>query len=271
MPATPQVVPVAALDAAPEVDGELAEWGTDGWVRVEVFPAVEDDDQNRLGRITVELRVGVHGERIYLAARWPDARADTKYKPWEWSGERYRRGKWEDDMFAARFDLDGDYNSCMLADTEYRVDTWIWSAGRSNPSGFADDGLQLITTRFLDGAAEYAGPNGKTVYIKKSRDEGTAGYETTRPDRKVFQGDRLPGIEWPGPPSGSAADVAARATWADGHWRLEMARALVTGHADDAELPRGQVRVGAIAVFDRNSSEHKSVSGDLHFDLGALR
>jgi hypothetical protein len=50
-----------------------------------------------------------------------------------------------------------------------------------------------------------------------------------------------------------------------------MGRVLVTGHDDDAELPLGGVRVGAIAVFDRNAGEDKSVSGDLHFDFGALR
>jgi hypothetical protein len=31
------------------------------------------------------------------------------------------------------------------------------------------------------------------------------------------------------------------------------------------------VRVGAIAVFDRNNAEHKNVSGDLHYDFGDLR
>ena len=81
----------------------------------------------------------------------------------------------------------------------------------------------------------------------------------------------MPGIVWEDAPQGSVADVAAKATWAEGHWRLEMSRALVTGHADDAELPLGGVRVGAIAVFDRNGAEDKSVSGDLHFDFGALR
>lgn len=271
MSAPPQPIAVAALAAAPVIDGDLADWGGEGWVRVGVQPAVEDDAKNRLGSIEVELRAGVFDGRFYLAARWPDARADTVYKPWEWSGNRYRRGKRQDDMFAVRFDLEGDYNSCMIADADYRVDVWHWSAGRSDPTGYADDNWHLITTRFLDNAAEYTGPGGKTVYIRKSRDQGTAGYATAKPDRKNFQGDKLPGIEWPGPPDGSAADVAAKGAWVDGHWQVEMSRALVTGHDDDAELPLGAIRVGAIAVFDRNDAEHKSVSGDLHFDFRALR
>jgi hypothetical protein len=102
MPETPLRVPVAALAEAPAVDGDLAEWGDAGWVTVATRPAVEDDEKNRLGAVDVRLRVGVHGDRFYLAARWPDRRADTRYKPWEWRGDRYRRGKRLDDMFAAR-------------------------------------------------------------------------------------------------------------------------------------------------------------------------
>ena len=271
MPAEPQRIPVAELARAPTIDGDLAEWRTEGWQAVTVRPAVQDDADNRLGTIDVQLQAGVHDGRFYLAVRWPDAREDTLYKPWEWRGSRYSRGKRLDDMFAARFDLAGDYHSCMIADTEYKVDVWLWSAGRSNPTGVADDMWQLITTKYTENAAEYTGPGGKTVYIRKLRDDGTPGYETHKPDRKTFQGDKLPGIVWEGTPGGSAADVAARATWADGHWQLEMSRALVTGHADDAELPLGGVRVGAIAVFDRNGGEDKSVSGDLHYDFGALR
>jgi hypothetical protein len=269
--AEPQRIPVAVLAAAPTVDGDPAEWAADGWQRITVRPAVQDDNDNRLGTIDVELQVGVHEGRFYLAARWPDAREDARYKPWEWRGNRYRRGKRLDDMFAARFDLGGDYHSCMIAGVEYKVDVWLWSAGRSNPSGVADDMWQLITTKYTENAAEYSGPDGKTVYIRKRRDDGTPGYEVNKPDRKTFQGDKLPGIHWDVKAEGSVADVSAKANWSDGTWRLEMSRVLDTGHDDDAVLPAGEVRVGAIAVFDRNAGEDKSVSGDLHFDFGALR
>jgi hypothetical protein len=271
MPAAAQRVPVVALETPPAVDGDLGEWTDDGWIRVTIQPAVKDDADNRIGTIEVQLRAGVHGDRFYFAARWPDRRADTVYKPWEWRGDRYRRGKRLDDMFAARFDLAGDYHNCMIADVDYRVDVWLWSAARSNVAGYADDTWQMVTTKFTENAAEYTGPQGKTVYIRKKRDTGTPVYANTKPDRRTFQGDKLPGIKWDATPDGSAADVRAKGVWADGHWQLEMSRALVTGHDDDAELPLGAMRVGAVAVFDRNSGEHKSVSGDLHYDFSALR
>jgi len=263
----PLTVPVPRMAAAPTVDGDLADWPAGGWVTVPVRPAVENDDRNRAGNLDVELRAGHHDGRVYLAARWPDPRPDTVFKSWRWSGSRYRRGKEYDDMFAVRFDLGGDYDSCMLSDREYRVDVWLWSAGRSDPAGYADDTWQLMTTRYLEQAAEYEAPSGATVYIRKSRDEGSPIYVNTRPDRKTYAGDKLPGIEQTGNPSGSVADVRAKGRWADGHWQLEMSRALDTGHADDAALVPGKVHRGAIAVFERGYSEHKSASGELHFEL----
>lgn len=267
----PQTLPVVALDVAPAVDGQLGEWPASAWIEVPIKPAVDHDDRNRTGEITVRLAAGVAGDRLYIAARWPDEGEDASYKDWVWNGSRYRRGKNVDDMFAVRFDMDGDYDSCMLSDQEYRVDVWLWSAARTNPAGYANDMWQLITTRLTENAAEYEGPSGKTVFILKRKDEGNPIYANTRPDRKEFKGDRLPGIALTDAPDGSVADVRAKGVWADGFWQLEYSRALDTGHEDDVSLADVATKMGAIAVFNRAASEHKSVSGSLLFDFSALR
>jgi hypothetical protein len=130
-----QTIPVGVLAAAPTVDGELGEWAKGDWSTVPVKPAVDDDKDNRTGELEVQLKSAVVGDKIYFAARWPDADASLDYRPWRWMGKKYRRGKQRDDMFAMRFHLDGDYNRCMIAETTYRVDVWLWSAGRSNETG----------------------------------------------------------------------------------------------------------------------------------------
>jgi len=269
----PITIAVGALSAQPTVDGQLDDWSEATWYDVPIKPAVDGDTKNRTGEITVRLASTVVGDRIYIAMRWPDQKADTSYKDWVWSGSKYRRGKNVDDMVALRFDMAGDYDSCMLSEQEYEVDVWRWSAGRSNPAGYATDMWQLITTRFLDQAAEYEGPSGKMVYIRKGKDEGTAIYANTRPNRKVKTADSLPGIQQNSAPDGSVADVRAKGVWADGFWNLEFSRALDTGNSDDAALNQGSAvtKIGAIAVFNRAASEHKSVSGDLLFDFSALR
>jgi hypothetical protein len=49
-----------------------------------------------------------------------------------------------------------------------------------------------------------------------------------------------------------------------------MSRALLTGNADDAGFKPGQKLLGQIAVFNRSSDEHKSISEPLLFDFGAI-
>ena len=271
LPGNLQTIQVEVLAASPAVDGSLDEWSVEGWQVIRIQPAVENDEKNRLGNAEVQFRAGVHEGRLYIAARWPDVHADRVFKTWNWTGSKYCRGKQQDDMFALRFDLDGDYDTCMLSDRSYRVDTWLWSAGRSDPAGFAEDTWQTITTKYTENAAEYTSPTGDTIYIRKGRDAGSPIYRNTRPERKKFAGDKLPGIEQNESPSGSVADVRGKGEWLDGYWHLEMSRKLETGYEDDTMFQSGDEKMGAIAVFDRNHAEHKSVSGSLLFDFSALR
>ncbi|WP_207064012.1 ethylbenzene dehydrogenase-related protein [Motiliproteus sp. SC1-56] len=264
-------VAVSALAAAPAIDGDLSDWG-DNWQKVHIKPALADDDKNRTGELEVELQVGVAGDEVFFAARWPDAQADLKYRPWEWNKRRkkYSRGKDRDDMFAVRFDMAGDFNTCMIEDADYEVDVWLWSAGRSNERDYATDMWHKITLDRLENAAEYETPSGNTVYIQKEADAGLPGFENTRVKRTDFQGDEVPGIEFTPGPRGSIGDVAAKGVWKDGYWHLELKRKLETGHDDDVVLKRGGTKKGQIAFFNENYAEHKSVSDALVFDFSGL-
>ncbi|MBI2308784.1 MAG: hypothetical protein HYU78_15965 [Rhodocyclales bacterium] len=279
-PDPPQLVPVAVLAKAPAVDGNLADWGKDGWVRVAVHPAVlpsararfglDGEDRNHTGSINVELKAGVADGRFFLAARWPDDAADTAYRGWEWSGGRYVEGKARDDMFAVRWHLDGTFDRSMLSANSYRVDVWLWSAGRSNAQGLAEDMLHEVATREIENAAEYAVQGVGTVYIKKHRDAGDPLYKTVRPPKT--QGTaRIESFELNPKAAGSTTDVQAKGVWKGGFWNLELARKLDTGHADDRPFAPGAKITGQIAVFNRASDEHKSVSEPLRFDFGAVR
>lgn len=277
---TPQTIAVGSLPAAPKVDGELAEWGASGWTKVAVKPALERDERarfgldpagerNTTGSLEVELKAGVAAGRLYVAVRYPDDAADTLYKEWAWRGNKYQRENQLDDLFALRFHMSGEYDRSMLATKEYKVDVWLWSAARSNPSGIAEDMTHFVTTKMQESAAEYQIKDGPVVYIVKRRDEGKASYEVTpRPRDKTEE--RLPSFELK-PAEGSVADVAAKGVWKGGHWQLEFGRALDTGHPDDVAFKPGSRVTGQLAVFNRNASEHKSVSEPLIFDFSALK
>jgi hypothetical protein len=275
----PQPVPVLALSAAPKVDGDVSDWGADGWVSVLVKPALEKkdrprygleelDDRNLTGTLTVQIKAGVAGGRFYLAARWPDATEDKEYQGWEWRGTKYALARRFDDQFAVRLHLAGDYDRTMLSPREYKVDVWLWSAARTNPGGVAEDGYHAFTTRMTEDAAEYALPGGKTVYIRKQRDAGTPPYRSL-PAPRQNMGERVPSFELQ-KASGSVADVAAKGQWKAGTWSLEFSRLLNTGNADDVAFRPGQKIVGQIAVFNRAEAEHKSVSEPLLFDFSAI-
>ena len=272
----PQVVPVPTLSAAPKVDGDLSEWGSEGWITVQVKPALdkkdrpkygleEVDDYNVTGSLPVQLKAGVFGGRFYLAVKYRDPTEDKEHQGWEWRDTKYVLARRFDDQFALRFHLAGDYDRTMLSDQTYKADVWLWSAARTNPTGIAEDLHHAFTTRMTEDAAEYSLPSGKTVYMKKQRDAGVAPYRNL-PAPKENKGERLPSFEAT-KASGSAADVAAKGSWKVGTWSLEFSRAMNTGNSDDVVFKAGLKLLGQIAVFNRGQAEHKSVSEPLLFDF----
>lgn len=276
----PQLIPVAALAAAPVIDGSVAEWGSVAWIKIPITPAVAPTDREKLGlagedanftgTTLVQLKAGISGGRLYLAARWPDDAANTEYKGWDLRDARYVESKKRDDMFAVRFHLDGDYDRSMLADKSYRVDVWLWSAARTNPLGLAEDQMHSISNREIEDAAEYATRDKGTIYIKKQRDTGSALYQPIRAPKE--KGDEhLPGIKLNPGANGSIADVQAKGTWKAGFWNLELSRQLDTGNTDDVKFKPGQKILGQIAVFNHAANENKSVSEPLLLDFSKIK
>ncbi len=276
----PLLIPVTPLGAAPKIDGDLSEWGSAGWIKVPISPALEkaerakygldpNDDKNQTGSLSFQMKAAVVGDQFFLALKYPDSSEDSSAKQWEWRGDKYVEGKQREDMLALRFHMRGDFDRSMLSSKDYTVDVWLWSAARTNPSGLAEDMTHYVTTKMLDSAAEYESPDKKTIYIKKLRDAGNAPYKLlARP--KENKGEKLPSFQLT-PSSGSAADVAAKGRWKTGYWQVEFGRALNTGHADDAVFKPGEKIIGQIAVFNQGYAEHKSVSEPLLFDFSAIK
>lgn len=262
----PLLIDVMPLGFTPGIDGNLLEWQAVVPYSIAVSPAIDDDNKNKTGKLKVDLWVGINSGNIYVAARWPDDDANTDYRPWEWRGKKYRRSKKRDDMFALRFALSGEYNRSMIADADYEVDVWVWSAGRSNLMGKAIDYKHRISTTMIDNAAEYETDSGITVYIDRDTDQGKRGFKTIKRPRTKTK-TRLPSIEVTYDISGSAADVAARGVWKDGFWNLEFQRKLDSGYDDDVRFYSGLSIRGQIAVFNKAGAQHKSVSDTLLFNF----
>lgn len=277
---SPQVIPVRALNNPPQIDGDLKDWGQDGWIGVPIKRAVEPEartklglsaeDRNQTDRITVQVKAGFSRDRFYLAVRWPDATADIEHGGWELRGDRYFDQRRREDMFAVRFHMSGDFDRSMLSNKTYSVDTWLWSAARTNPAGLAEDMTQTMSTKVIEQAAEYEVQGIGTVYIKKIRDAGNPIYRLIRPPQTTGM-PQAPSFELTGKASGSMADVAAKGVWQAQYWHLEFSRKLDTGNADDVVFKPGHKLLGQIAVFNRGYDEHKSISEPLYFDFTAMQ
>lgn len=216
----PQQLSVVPLEFDPQIDGELKEWQTLQPYLVKITPAIENDKQNHTGTIEIKLWAGIRNEMIVVAVQWPDEAADISYRPWQWRGQKYRRSKRRDDMFALRFALAGDFDRSMLAEANYEVDVWVWSAGRSNKAGNASDYKHTISLKMIEDVAEYETESGKTVYIDRDRDDGYIGFKTLKPGKTKTATSRE-SIDFSREATGSVADVTARGVWKDGfgRWR----------------------------------------------------
>lgn len=251
----------SVMSVKPEIDGDLSDWQAQEFETIPISSAIKDDEDNRIGESSVELASRIVGDRIYFAARWADSSESLVYRPWVWRGTRYRRAKIQDDKFALRFEISGEYNRSMIVNADYVVDVWVWSSARSNLIGIAEDQIHTISTSPIENAPEYESENGTIIYIDRIDDSGTPGFTATKPaNRKVKTESQLASIEVAGLPEGSIADVSARGVWKDGFWTTELSRELDTGNSDDRAFRSGDRVHFQLAIFNESQEEHKSIS-----------
>ena len=278
-----RTIMVEPLEAPIIIDGESNDWpAPDGhkdhshshkaFTPQDTIPSyTSNPDEMRYNKGWVpkpQFRVGVHNNTLYMLASWQDESADSLYRPWHNMGKRWSKGRIKDDMFAVRFELNGTLAACMLSGETYDVDVWRWTAGRSNPSGYADDMIHKFTTTFRDKASEYH-HDGQTIYISTEIDEGTRGWSyTKRPNSLKAQ--VAPGIAYE-TPQGSLADVSAKGVWKDGYWTLELSRALKTADKDDVVFQPGSKTSIQFALFNAGYRLRKQITNTLILDFQDIR
>lgn len=68
-------------------------------------------------------------------------------------------------------------------------------------------------------------------------------------------------------PTGSIADVKAKAIWGNGMWTLELSRKLNTGNSDDVVFQSGRALKGGIAVFNHSGNDDHNHSETINFQF----
>lgn len=256
------VVSAKTLAAAPTLDGKADDWAAVTGATIKVAPGIDKDDKNFTGNIDIEIKAGVSGDTIYMLVQWPDETQDTEHKPLVWNKTKDAYDTAEDkleDRLALTFDMGGDFNSCMLAGTAFKADTWHWKSFRSGTVGLVHDQMHIISFEQMPKAKEHPGMNGKKLWLARPADAGDELYTTQRPLENI--GEKVPKYLVNANAKGSVADVKAKAAWANNKWTLEMSRKLDTGNADDVKFEKGKTYKSGVAAFNHAGDDHHSVAG----------
>jgi len=257
---TGPIVTSASLKSAPKLDGNADDWQNVPVVQVQITPANDGDAKNYTGAITLDVRSGTFGNNIYFFIERPDGTKDVTHKTLRWSEEKdgYVEGKDREDRLALKFDMGGDFYSCMLSSTEYKADMWHWKAYRSQTAGIVHDKSHTYSFKRFPKAKKHSAKNGKEIWIARPSDKGDKLYKSQRPIDNI--GESVPKYIVNPNVKGSVADIKSAAKWANGIWYVEMTRKLNTGHADDVSFRKGQTYKAAIAVFNHTGDDHHSTS-----------
>lgn len=254
---------VAKVARLPTVDGKAAD---EAWAKAPelVVPMGPPNEANPGKKLSLK---AVHdGTSLCVLLAWSDEIADTAHKDYSWSvlSEKYHVAEDApiEDCASIGFALEGTFNPDMLAPVEAKWDVWEWCAFRSS-GGYALDKWHLYSKTKPAGlkARQLPARDESDIYIARVDDEGTPPYKKLLPPGA--KGPEVAPQFAPQAPTGSAADVEARAVHADGKWTLELKRKLKTGTKDDVQFDVARTVPFAVAVFDAVEHADHDVSGRL--------
>jgi len=219
---------VTKVNEAPDINGD----GNDKvWESAET--SIIKDTRSE---VDVTLKAVYSKDMIFFLVRYPDPIEDRLHKPWVWDMEieAYQLGPQREDTFAFKWNMGSkELDISNFSDEDYTADVWYWKANRTDPAGYSDDKLHVLSSEAGKKATTMISKTGKTRYLMRLGDSGTPAQK--KRILTSYQGDVLPQYESI-KPDGSRADVRAIGKWENGYWTIEFARKLNTGHSDDLQF-----------------------------------
>ena len=221
----------AKVAQAPAVDGSGAD---PVWKSAKTY-TIRDQ---RLD-VDVTLKSVYTADSIYFLVSFPDAAEDRLHKPWVWSKdlEVYQIGPQREDTFAFKWDMTGKkVDLSNFSDDDYRADVWYWKANRTDPAGYSDDKMHILSSEAAKKSKALASSSGRQRYLLRLGDQGTpAQKKQLLTDYKGDIQDQYISQQ----PDGSRADILAQGVWKGGTWTVEFGRKLDTGSDDDIQFDAG--------------------------------
>ncbi|MBU0681330.1 MAG: hypothetical protein KKD73_07905 [Proteobacteria bacterium] len=184
----------------------------------------------------IKVRGVYDAEKIYFLVSFSDPDESRLHKSWVWDQGRsqYVMGNMREDVFVFKWSMEKEpVDLSIHADDASRSDVWFWKANRTDPVGYADDKMHILSQIDSRDSTQVVSKTGRLMYLLRLEDAG----------RKAYEIDLL--VDYVGDvrnryknemPSLSRADVRAKGLWQKGSWTIEFSRALVTGHGDDLQF-----------------------------------
>jgi hypothetical protein len=238
-----QTIPVVKVATPPVIDGAIHDAA---WQQVKPI-AIRDTVAN----VDILLRAVYSGDTVYFAVVYADQAQNSFHKPWIWDDnlKTYVEGAHREDTFVFKWNLENkEVDLSTFADNSYRSDVWYWKANRSNPAGYADDKIDILSDTPAKKSTEVISFTGKKRYLLRLGDQGSeAMKELPKPSALIKTlVDRYPAQK----PSGSRADVRAKGVWNSGFWIIEFARKLQTDQEDDIQFStKGGPYLFGVSIF----------------------
>jgi len=250
----------------------------------------------------VNTRAVYTDDSIYFYLQWKDPTRSITKQSWQFDGNRWFHMSGNEDRIALLFEITridkfasrGCAATCHspadLSKEQWRLatsrasekgDLWHWTAARSDPYKYADDGWLTVAgnpsgSYRKTGRRNDAGSGGdinnqtedglRPLYIQDpGRKPSATGFLLQEDavkiqDYSMFKpGDVIP-FRLPVKPDGSRFDVKAESRYHNGHWNVLLHRKLNTGHEDDVIFNPKKRYSFAMAVFDDSGDDHSKAT-----------
>jgi len=223
-----QIVKSRKVSQGPMVDGLEKE---NVWKGVDAVTTFDP-----IAQLEITIKSVYTDSTVYFLVSFPDKDESRLHRCWVWDKEQqmYVEGPKREDVFVFKWKLDDATKDLSIySDEPYKADIWYWKANRTDPQGFADDKIQILTQYSEKNSFEVTSKSGRKMYIQRKGDAGRSTYKT-----KIYvdyEGDMVQRYILRQPDS-SRADVRAKGVWENGRWTIEFSRALVTGNGDDVNF-----------------------------------
>jgi len=220
------------VNTAPVIDGIGQE---PVWAQAQEI--ITHDD---VANLDIALKSVYTDEKLFLMVRFYDPDESRIHKPWLWNQrqEIYEIGPEREDCFIIKWAMDKKTSDLSVhADKPYTADIWFWKAHRTDPLGYADDKIQMLSPTKVPKSMKLRSKSGEFMFLQRRGDKGKAAYLSKLyvdySDDKILLFEKQH-------PSGSRADVKAKGIWSNKQWCVEFSRSLSTNEDDDVQFDVSQ-------------------------------